>query len=290
MDVLKCEAFIQCADTGSFTAAGEILGYSQSGITRMVRSLETELGCTLLVRDRRGTHPTADGEKLLPIMRDLCRSQDRLIQASADINGLTVGELRMGVYFSIAASWLPHVIRVFKIEYPNIHIDIDEELPQELSRMLDEHSVDFCLMSRDDSLPCKWIPLKEDRMVVWLPPDHPYAQKKKFPLEKINGASFIGSGLGGNTDCEKLIAQEHLSPDIQYSTKDANSLFAMVEAGLGITINNELTSAHYSGNVAVLPLDPPHNIMLSAAIPNGQAMSPAAEKFIEYLKRYVKSL
>ena len=39
MDSVKCEALLTAAEQGSLTRAGEILGYTQSGITRMIRSL-----------------------------------------------------------------------------------------------------------------------------------------------------------------------------------------------------------------------------------------------------------
>lgn len=50
MEVIKCEAAIMAAERGSLTAAASALGYTQSGITRMINSLENELGFALSIR------------------------------------------------------------------------------------------------------------------------------------------------------------------------------------------------------------------------------------------------
>ncbi len=54
MDEIKREALITAAEQDSLSTAARILGYTQSGISRMIRSLEDELGLTLLVRTKKG--------------------------------------------------------------------------------------------------------------------------------------------------------------------------------------------------------------------------------------------
>ena len=54
MEALQCEAVLLAAEQGSLTAAAERLDYTQSGITRMISSLEEELGFPLFIRSRRG--------------------------------------------------------------------------------------------------------------------------------------------------------------------------------------------------------------------------------------------
>lgn len=44
MDSIKCQALLLAIQYGSLTAAGKELGYTQSGMTRMIRSLEKEIG------------------------------------------------------------------------------------------------------------------------------------------------------------------------------------------------------------------------------------------------------
>lgn len=56
MEAVKCEAFLAAAELGSLTATAELLGYTQSGVTRMIGTLEEELGFPLFLRSKKGTH------------------------------------------------------------------------------------------------------------------------------------------------------------------------------------------------------------------------------------------
>lgn len=63
MESKKLEALLMAVDLGSFTKAAEVLGYTQSGLTHMMNSLEKEVGFTLLERGRSGVRLTEEGER-----------------------------------------------------------------------------------------------------------------------------------------------------------------------------------------------------------------------------------
>ena len=65
METKKWEALLTAVELGSFTRAAERLGYTQSGLTHMMHALEKEVGFPLLIRDKKGVRPTADGETVL---------------------------------------------------------------------------------------------------------------------------------------------------------------------------------------------------------------------------------
>ena len=59
MESKKLEALLMAVDLGSFTKAAEVMGYTQSGLTHMMNSLEREVGFTLLERGRGGVREGA---------------------------------------------------------------------------------------------------------------------------------------------------------------------------------------------------------------------------------------
>ena len=61
---------------------------------------------------------TDNGERVLPAVRALLLEEGRLFQAAADIGGLVVGSVTIATYPSVAAHWLPEVIRGFWEVYP----------------------------------------------------------------------------------------------------------------------------------------------------------------------------
>ena len=61
MDSKKVSALLTAIDRGSLTAAAAELGYTQSGLTHMMNSLEDELGVSLLIRSKGGVRLSPTG-------------------------------------------------------------------------------------------------------------------------------------------------------------------------------------------------------------------------------------
>ncbi len=107
MENARYRAFAVSVEMGSFSRAAEKMNYTPAGVCQLVNALEKELGFPLLTRDKKGVRPTADGEKILVVIRDLLHQEDRLSQLAAEINGLAMGRIVIGAYPSIATQWLP---------------------------------------------------------------------------------------------------------------------------------------------------------------------------------------
>ena len=71
MDTKKLESLLVAAELGSFTKAAQILGYTQSGLTHMMKALEQEMGVQLLVRSHTGISLAPAGKQLLPTIQRL---------------------------------------------------------------------------------------------------------------------------------------------------------------------------------------------------------------------------
>ena len=75
MDSKKLEILMTAIDLGSFSKASEVVGYTQSGLTHMVDSLERDIGLTLVRRDHNGITLTKEGETLIPSIREFHHRQ-----------------------------------------------------------------------------------------------------------------------------------------------------------------------------------------------------------------------
>lgn len=127
---------------GSFTRAGELLGYTQSNISHMVNDLETEWQVSLLERKHSGVSLTSDGTALMPYIRAVYDDYLKL-QAQVDaLNGLQTGILRIGTLSSVAASWLPGVLKDFRQDHPGIDIQLLLEEQEGIERWLLEGRID----------------------------------------------------------------------------------------------------------------------------------------------------
>ena len=86
MDTKKLEALLTAVELGSFTRAAEVLGYTQSGLTHMMNSLEKDIGFTVLLRGRSGVRLTPAGQRILPLVRDCLTSTAALEREISLIN------------------------------------------------------------------------------------------------------------------------------------------------------------------------------------------------------------
>ena len=282
MENSRYRAFVAAVETGSFSRAAEKVSYTPSGVCQLVNALEKEMGFPLLVRDKKGVRPTADGETVLLAMRDLLQQEDRLSQIAAEIRGLNIGSITISAYSSIATHWLPAVIKNFQEAYPHIHIRMMEGIRQENFNWLKEKAVDLAFCSYEEPMEYDWIPLAEDPMIAVLPVDHPLAHGNAYPLANCQYEKFIMPALGHDDDVTALFARHHLSPQITFTTLENFAAMALIEQGMGMSIMNSLITQRGQFNGVKLPLSPPQSITLGIVVPSLRQAAPAVRRFISY--------
>lgn len=282
MENARYRAFAASVEMGSFSKAAEKMNYTPAGVCQLVNALEKELGFPLLVRDKKGVRPTADGEKILVVIRDLLHEEDRLAQLAAEINGLATGRISIGAYPSIATQWLPPIIKGFRERYPYIEVLMTEGIRQDLEASMDARSIDLIFYSYREPMPYEWIPLAEDPVMAILPLNHPLAGKDAYPLERCQQESFIMPAVGKDADVLTIFRKYNLSPKIVYSTLENFVTTAMIEQGMGMTIMNDLVTQRWRFNVVKLPLDPPQSLTLGIALPSLAQASPAVRRFVKF--------
>ena len=286
MDRTKTKIFLYVIDSGSFTKAAAAYGYTTSGISHMMSSMEEEFGFPLLIRSRSGVKPTANAEKLIPILRSQLSWDEQLQQTISEISGMNSGAITIAAYSSIASQWLPTVISRFHRDYPAIRINLLEGVWQEVANYLTEHRADMGFYSYQSSIKYNWVPLKKDRMVVLVPPDHPLAGRESVKLTELDQEQIIMPAYGMDIDVQNLFKGK--SPRYQFTTMENYSAFGMVEHGLGIMVTNELSTRVRSHKMKLIPLDPDTYISLGVAFPTDTQLTPAAAKFIEYTKLIIR--
>lgn len=291
METKKWESLLTAAELGSFTRAARRLGATQSGLTHMMNALEKETGFPLLLRDRSGVRLTAAGERLLPAIRELIESAERLEQQIAAQAGRRRGSIRVAAYSSICMHWLPTIVQQFRWAWPDVSVDIRMGSVQEVYRWLQEGTVDLSFASRQSQWRLDWVPLWDDPLMAILPPDYPARGRSSFPVPEFGGKEFLMPSLGFDLDILRVFESQNIRPDIRSNTavEDA-AILSMVEHGLGVSILSQLVLQGRQDNVQVLPLDPPAWRHIGVAIPSREEAAPVIQEFIAYSTRIVRAL
>ncbi len=281
MDLERFEALLTVIDSGSLSAAAEQLGYTPSGISRMMASLESELGFSLLYRRKNGVTPTRECNMFLPSVRGFVYSGHCLSQTAARIHGAECGTIIIGTAYSYYYRWITKMSSAFHELHPGVQFRIVNGTSSELQQMLSLHQADFCLISERDG-DHNWILLRNDPMVALIPPGHPLAKETSVPMEAFAVESYIQTYPGQDVDNARIFSRCHITPNTQFSTMDINATYSMVEAGLGIGINNLVNSSLWQDRVVHLPLKPAQTMNIGLAY--GKNISPASEGFLHFIQ------
>ncbi|MBR0400268.1 MAG: LysR family transcriptional regulator [Mogibacterium sp.] len=288
MDNSRCRALVECADRGSVTAAAESLGYTPSAVSQLISGLEEELGLKLLIRSSKGVRLTAEGEVILPKVRNFLAREKEIYQTADELRGVTSGSLSLAVYPSVAITWLPAIVRRFKNDYPGIHIDIMEGIRSDIYSNLNQSKADLAILAYSEPMPYEWTPLAETSVVAALPEDHPLAGLDKFPVEECENYDFILGSWGKEQEIINILDKYELHPNIKYTTYDTPATLAMVRMGLGISFVNELSSRVWNEHLVKLPLDPSESVSFGIAVLSSEHMTSAARKFVDYAIEFFK--
>lgn len=284
MELERYRALVCAVETGSLTAAAERLRYTPSGVSRMVAALEEENGFPLLLRQRSGVQPTADCLRLLPLIREMLRCGENCAQLSAQIRGLDVGTVTVGTAYSAYYSRLAEATSDFHVRYPGIQIQLRSGYSAGLVELLEERRLDLCIVSWREG-DHDWTPLCRDEMMAWLPAAHPLAKLPALPVAAFAQEPYIETYPGEDIDNARVFARCGVEPNLRFSTMDSFATYSMVEAGLGLSMNNAINARAWSGRVRILPLDPPQTVEIGIA--SARELSPAARTFLRFLRPYL---
>ena len=203
MDTEKCRVLLTVLHERSLSAAAEALGYTPSGVSRLVDSLERETGFPLLHRGRGGVSATRACQELLPLMRRMAELDEQYQQLAHRIQGLDVGRVVAGTNYAAFYPWLSEVIAGFHHAYPGIRVELREGSSTQLGELVDHRRADFCLISQRPGRH-EWVPLKDDQLMAILPPTHPLVEADRFPVERLRQEPFIEFLPGQETDNSRI--------------------------------------------------------------------------------------
>lgn len=282
----KYEAFLKTVELGSLTKAAEALGYTQSGMTYILNSLEDEFGLTLIKRDRSGVRLTSDGMELLPQIEALCDSWRRVEEKRDELKGMDSGRLRIGTFTSVSTHWLPGIIHAFRRAYPNITFELLHGDYAEIQDWLLRGRVDlgFTQLPLNEGL--SGLHLKSDDLLAVLPEGHPLADRAAIPLDALLREPFIMYAENTPGGIRELLNSRRVKPNTQFMVEDDHAIIAMVEGGLGVSVLSDLVTKRTSFRVVKRPLDPPLKRDIALAYPEGRGLSVASGRFIEYVKTW----
>lgn len=284
MSISKYRAFLAAAELRNITKAADRLGYTQSGVSHLISALEAELGVTLLIRSKSGAVLTAEGEALLPYIRRVLEAEQDVRNMAIDLRGLTLGNLRIGTFSSVAIHWLPKILSQFKALYSGVSISVLNGDYACVEHALLNNTIDcgfVTLPSREEFTAFSFM---RDRLLAVVDCENPLSRFPNLSPRDLVEQTFIVPAEGSNYHIGKLFADAGVAPRNQLSIHDDYAAVAMVRQRLGVTILPELM-------VQNLPMEGLRAIPLRGfereigiAVHRSRVLSPAIRAFLDCVR------
>ncbi|MCD8321836.1 MAG: LysR family transcriptional regulator [Oscillospiraceae bacterium] len=282
MKTSRYEIFLKIVETQSLTRTAAYFGCTQSAVSQLVRAMETDLGVALLVRSKGGVRLTAEGEYLLPSMRQIVNGERSVFEKSLELQNMNAGLIRIGIFTSLSCQWLPPHLKRFRATYPNIDFELLQGDTVQICDWLRNGMVDIGFMTKPESEEFVFQELMEDRMNIVLPMEHPLAGEK-IHLSDLKDETFVLLESGYSQITDKMLQDAGVRPKRQYTVKDDYTVMSMVESGLGVSLLPELMLQRTPYKLYIQPSDPPYYRRLGVSWLRKEQNSVAVNKFVQRL-------
>jgi DNA-binding transcriptional LysR family regulator len=239
MDLHKLKAFIVVAEELNFRKSAEILGMSGPPLTRLISSLEKELGTKLFERTTRSVYLTGAGVLLLKEAREIAAAFSRIETEVRAVGKMKSGMIKIGFSKTTFVTRFPSIVEEFRNRFPKIRLDLLEESNHEVITLLKKGRLDVAfseIVPQNDIL--KSHKIASESVGVLLPHKHRLAKRKEVHFrELMNETVIVHSRREANEFFDKtshLIDGVSQKPQI-YVKNQNESCPILVATGKGIS-------------------------------------------------------
>ena len=238
MDFRSLSVFVEAAELGSFTRAGQKLGYSQPTVSFQIKQLEQELGVPLFERightitlTQEGRFALVQAQKILRICQDMVRG--------ADADQQPVGTVRMATADSLCSPLVAHHFSSFRKKFPGVNLQLRTAGTETLLDLLDHNEVDLiCTLDRR-IYDTAYVSDSEERIGVHFvaAASNPLTQRPSLSLGDLTGAAMLLTEKDMSY-CRMLherLAREDIEIRPVLESGNADLLCQLAEQDLGIS-------------------------------------------------------
>ncbi|MGP5309109.1 LysR family transcriptional regulator [Vreelandella alkaliphila] len=243
-DFFTLKLFISVADEGRLTAAAEREHLALAAVSKRMSDLESLVGATLLYRKPRGVELTPAGHAFLHHARRILDNVERLQAELSEYGEGVRGHVRIHSNTSAIIAFLPQDLSAFSRHYPEIKIDLQERVSNEIIAAVRDGLTDIGIFAGHVAAPdLQIIPYRRDRLVLVTPDKHPLAERSSIAFNEALAFDFIGLQQDASLQALLLeqanLAGRALRMRIQVRSFDA--ICRMIHHGMGVGVLPEQT-------------------------------------------------
>jgi LysR family hydrogen peroxide-inducible transcriptional activator len=281
--------FVALAEIQNFSLAAQDCYVTQPTLSTAIKEMEAILGHKLFNRGKRKVTLTAMGAEFLPAAKDIVNRAESMMERAQYAKGAMAGPLRLGIIPTIAPYMLPQILPVIQRVYPNLELQIFEDMSHRLVEELNLGALDVILMAFPYETP------RATQMILFEEPFYLAAPKSRAPHAKKVDANALEPGellllADGHCMTDHALAACNLQPATQrkaYSASSLTTLIQMVASGYGMTLLPEMAvnQSQLPDTIEILPFkDPRPTRKIGLAWHSGSAREGDYLKLAEIIK------
>lgn len=291
----QIDAFLAVADTLNFSRAAKLVHLSQPALSATIRRLEEAVGGRLFYRDTRTVALSPAGTEFLKIASGLQESVDNgLTRIQRFVSGKQ-GLLALGVAPSLAAAFLPSIIKTFLAEFPGVELRLYDVLSDATIDLVRTGKIDLALTPRvttEDDLVQRDV--MRDYMVMVCARDDPLARRRSIVWADLKKRPHIAKK--GGSSVRRLIDEQYLkSGEVfqpAFEVDNIGTMLGLILAGLGVGLFPSSTIGSFNmEGLACVPFNRsvrPYRTICAVTL-RSRSLSPAVESFLQLCREKAKS-
>lgn len=254
LDSQFLNTFVAVADRGSMAAAARVLNITPAAVAQQIRTLEREIGATLIARVGRTVSVTEAGARILERAREILRDVADLRTLANDC--AVSGELRLGACQTALAGMLPDILARMVDKFPAINVFVKPAFSADLYRTVESGELDAALVLQAPYvLPktCSWQLLREEPLIVLAPA----SMAGRDPHELLANEPLIryDRNQWGGRLADDYLRAAGITPHERFELNALNAIAVMVDRGLGVSLVPDWSPPWPEGlSLARLPL------------------------------------
>lgn len=291
MELRVLRYFLAVAREGSITGAANYLHLTQPTLSRQIRDLENELGCTLLLRKSHQVTLTPEGMLLRQRAEEIVAMADKTQAEFSALENSIGGDIYLGGGETQAIRPIAKILKELREDYPGIRYHLFSGNASDVTERLDKGLLDFGILIQPADL-SKYDFLDLPAKDVWgvlLPKTDPLAAKEMLfkedllDLPLICSRQAIAPSQSGNEFAD-WFGKDFQKLNIVTTFNLVYNAAILVEAGVGYAITiDKLADTGPDSSLCFRPLSPKLESGLNLVWKKYQVFSPAAKLFLERL-------
>jgi DNA-binding transcriptional LysR family regulator len=242
MELRHLRYFTAVVECKGYREASRRLHIAQPSISEAVSDLEDELGLKLFSRAQRNARVTPEGEIFYAdAIRILQQAETAILTAKRAAQG-KVGRLSIGFIGSATLSFLPDLIRRYKLQYPNVKLALHDLYPVEMDKACDRGEIDIAItrpLSPERSKNRESRVLLRDPLVAVLPRSRKLKTKTIRLADLANERFILFHRQGAPGVFDTIVGacrSQGFSPRVENEPNSMQTILSLVEAEEGVAI------------------------------------------------------